>query len=256
MPSVSAENINNSFFDGYYKDVWRALIPKALTKAEVDYLVNEAGLKAGSKVLDLMCGYGRHALSLARQGINVTAVDNLTDYIMEIKEVAKKETLPVTALQEDVLQFQSDDEYDLVICMGNSMSFFNEQESEKLFSIISSCLKTNGKAIFNSWAIAEIIYKQFQDNSWTTIGDLKCLYKSKYFFSPARIETESMFIAPDGNTEIKQAVDYIYSLNETETMLGKSGLAMKEVWSIPGKKKFTLGEPRVYIVAELRPVKK
>jgi hypothetical protein len=25
---------------------------------------------------------------------------------------------------------------------------------------------------------------------------------------------------------------------------------MKEIWSVPGKKKFTLGEPRIYIVAE------
>ena len=96
MPSTRAENINDSFFDGYYKDIWRALIPEALTKAEVDYLVNEARLKTGSKVLDLMCGYGRHALSLARLGINVTAVDNLADYINEIKEIAGKENLPVT----------------------------------------------------------------------------------------------------------------------------------------------------------------
>jgi ubiquinone/menaquinone biosynthesis C-methylase UbiE len=68
MPSVRTENINDSFFDGYYKDIWRAIIPEALTKAEVEFFVNTTGLKTGSKVLDLMCGYGRHALSLARKG--------------------------------------------------------------------------------------------------------------------------------------------------------------------------------------------
>src|SRR5678816_4132967 len=169
MLSVRAENINNVFFDGYYKDVWRALIPEALTKAEVDYFINEAGLRAGSKVLDLMCGYGRHALSLARLGVNVTAVDNLADYIDEIKETAEKEHLPVTAVQEDALQFQSEEEYDLVICMGNSMSFFNAEDSEKLFSNICFRLKANGMAIFNSWIIAEIVIKQFKDNSWAII---------------------------------------------------------------------------------------
>ena len=250
MPSARTGNINDSFFEGYYKNIWRALIPEALTKAEVDYLVNEAGLKPGSKVLDLMCGYGRHTLSLARRGIDVTAVDNLADYINEIKEIAAKEDLPVTALRQDVMQFRSEDKYDLIICMGNSMSFFNEEDSEKLFSNICSHLKTNGKVIFNSWIIAEIVYRQFKDNSWTTVGDIKCLYNSKYLVSPARIETESIFIAPDGNTEIKNAVDYVYSLNETEAMLNKSGLVVKEIWSVPGKKKFTLGEPRVYIVAE------
>jgi len=92
--------------------------------------------------------------------------------------------------------------------------------------------------------------KQFNENFWTTVGDLKCLYNSKYRFSPARIETESIFIASDGNTETKKAIDYIYSLNETEAMLSSSGLGVKETWSIPGKKKFTLGEPRIYIIAE------
>jgi hypothetical protein len=45
MSSIPVENINNSFFDGYYKDIWRALIPDALTKAEVDYLVKRSGIK-------------------------------------------------------------------------------------------------------------------------------------------------------------------------------------------------------------------
>lgn len=250
MSIVRAENINNSFFDGHYKDVWRKLIPEALTKAETEYLVSEAKLKTADKVLDLMCGYGRHALSLARMGINVTAVDNLIDYVDEIKVIANRESLPITTLHEDVMQFQSEDEYDLVICMGNSLSFFNKEDSEKIFSEVRSSLKENGKFIFNSWMISEIVIKQFRENFWTTVGDIKCLYNGRYLFSPSRIETESMFIAPDGSTEMKLAVDYIYSLNETEAMLNKMGLEMKMTWSIPGKKKFTLGEPRVYIVAE------
>src|SRR5262245_45467839 len=129
MPSTRVENINNTFFDGYYKDVWRALIPEALTKAEVDYLVKEAELGPGNRVLDLMCGYGRHTLSLARMGIHVTAVDNLPDYINEIKGIAIKENLPVDSVLQDVIEFRAADQYDLIICMGNSLSFFNREDS-------------------------------------------------------------------------------------------------------------------------------
>ena len=48
-------------------------------------------LQPGSKVLDLMCGYGRHAIALAKKGIEVTAIDNLEEYINEIKDTAEKE---------------------------------------------------------------------------------------------------------------------------------------------------------------------
>ena len=54
----------------------------------------------------------------------------------------------------------------------------------------------------------------------------------------------------DGKTETKKAVDYIYSIAEMEMMFDETGFRMKEIYSIPGKKKFTLGEPRAYIIAE------
>jgi len=53
-----------------------------------------------------------------------------------------------------------------------------------------------------------------------------------------------------GNTKIKKAIDYIYSYSEMQKMLEVSGFRMKEVFSIPGKKKFAVGEPRAYIIAE------
>lgn len=85
------DNINDNFFDGYYKDIWRTLIPEELTVKEVDFMIPFFNLGSGSKVLDLMCGYGRHALGLARKGITVTAVDNLSAYINEVKAIAEKE---------------------------------------------------------------------------------------------------------------------------------------------------------------------
>jgi len=35
-----------------------------------------------------------------------------------------------------------------------------------------------------------------------------------------------------------------------ETMLKIAGITLKEVYSIPGRKKFTAGEARAYLVAE------
>jgi len=243
-------NINDVYFDGYYKEIWRSLIPEGLTKAEVEFLIQESSLKAGDRVLDLMCGYGRHALALARKQIEVEAVDNLNDYVAEIKVIATNEGLPVTAVQQNALVYQPRGIYKLAICMGNSLSFFSAGETRTLFSMISSCLDQGDKFIFNSWTIAETVIRDFREKTWTYVGDIKFLADSKYLFSPARIETESTFIPTAGSTEVKKAVDYIYSLNEIEGMLNGAGLGILDKWSIPGKKKFTLGEPRIYIVSK------
>ena len=243
-------NINDSFFDGYYKEIWRTIIPEELTVKEVDFMIPYFNLQQGDQVLDLMCGYGRHAIALAKKGMAVTAVDNLGDYISEISEVAEKEQLPLKAVKTDVLRYRSGEEFDLVLCMGNSLNFFNAAEVSKLLGIIAAHLKKGGRLLINSWSIAEIAMKNFKEKSWSRIGDLKFLTDSKFLFQPARIETESTIISNDGKTETKTGVDYIFSINEMETMLGKGGLTLKKVYSIPGRKEFVPGEPRAYIVAE------
>lgn len=244
------ENINNYYFDGHYKEIWRSFIPEALTKAETDFILQETGLGTGSKVLDLMCGYGRNAIALARKGIEVTAVDNLHDYIDEINRTVGDEALPVKAVQADVLSFSSSEKYDLVLCMGNSVSFFNEQDSRKLFAIIAGALKKGCKFIFSSWTIAEIALRNFNSKSWSYVGDIKFLSDSEYLFNPSRIEFETIMISSDGETEIKKGVDYLYTISQTTSMLAAEGLKVKEVYSVPGKKKFSLGDQRAYFIVE------
>jgi len=243
-------NINDTFFDGYYKEIWRTSIPEELTAREVDFIVPYFNLQPGNKVLDLMCGYGRHAIALAKKGIHVTAVDNLYDYIGEIEKTAELEQLPLKAIQADVINFRVDEMFDLAICMGNSLNFFNKKDTRRLLSAISSNLKPEGYLLINTWSLAETVIKNFKEKSWSKIGEMKFLAESKFLFHPTRIETESIIIAPDNNTEIKTGIDYIFSINEMEDMLNEAGLSLKEIYSIPGKKKFTIGEPRAYLVAQ------
>lgn len=242
-------NINDSYFDGYYKEIWKTIIPDELTVKEVDFMVSYFNLQPGSKVLDLMCGYGRHAIALARKGINVTAVDNLPDYINEIKTTVENEKLPVHAVQSNIMEFTTNEKFDLATCMGNSLNFFNAADTIKLLKNISSFLKKGGRLLVNSWSIAEIAIKNFKEKTWSQIGDMKLLVESRFHFHPARIESEHTIIAPDGSMEIKKGIDYIFSINEFEGMLKESGFELNEVYSIPGRKKFTIGEPRAYLVA-------
>jgi len=251
MPAnIKSENVNNSFFDGYYKDIWRHIFPEKTTQAEVDFMIEEAKLQQGDHVLDVMCGYGRHSLELANRGINVTAVDNLNDYINEIKEKIENKNLSVESICTDILEMQLDQEFDAAICMGNSLQFFDEEDSSRILSNISAHLKPGGKFFINTWSLAEIAVKNFKDKTWSRIGELLFLTESKFLFHPSRIETVSIIITDKGEREEKRGIDFIYSISELESMLNKTGFRLKEIYSIPGKKQFTVGEPRAYIVAE------
>ncbi|MGZ3949382.1 MAG: SAM-dependent methyltransferase [Flavisolibacter sp.] len=248
MPS--SQNINNSFFEGSYKHAWKRIIPPGLTEAEVDFIHDVAGLKNGSKVLDIMCGYGRHALELARRGVRVTAIDNLADYIDEIRDKAAHENLPVDAVTDDILYANLKGVYDAIICMGNSFAFFDRTDAEKIIRNVSSHLKPGGIFLINSWMVAEIAIKYFKEKDWHYAGDYKCMLEYKYCFFPSRIESEQTIISPEGGVETVKGVDYIFTLDEVDGMLAEGGLRTRDVFSTPKKKRFTLGDGRVYIVAE------
>lgn len=242
-------NINDIYFDGHYKDIWRTIIPAELTVKEADFMVQYFQLKPGSKVLDIMCGYGRHAIALAQKGIAVTAIDNLDDYIDEIKRTTSGENLPVNAIKADVIKYKIDDTYDLALCMGNSLNFFNAEDALHLLRNIHAHIKPGGHLLINTWSLAEIAIKNFVAKTWDEVNGVKHICECKYLFHPTRIEFESIFLS-DGRIEKKKAVDYIYSVAEMEVLLNNSGFNLKEIYSIPGKKKFVLGDPRAYIIAE------
>lgn len=249
MPS-SSTNINNVFFESSYKHAYKRMVPPGLTEAEVDFIQEMASLSAGAKVLDLMCGYGRHALELGRRSVHVTAIDNLQDYIDEVKEVATEQNLPVKAVQEDVLHARLSEAYDAAICMGNSFAFFNREDAVTILKNISNHLKPGGTLIINSWMIAEIAIKYFKEKDWHYAGEYKCLLDYKYCFYPSRIESEQTIIASDGVVEVVKGVDYIFTLDEMEAMFNEAGLKTKALYSTPRKKKFIMGQGQIYIVAE------
>ncbi|HSU28404.1 MAG TPA: class I SAM-dependent methyltransferase [Chitinophagaceae bacterium] len=243
-------NVNDQFFDGSYKDIWRAMIPEKLTEKEIEFMLAYFDLQPGMKVIDLMCGYGRHALALGRRGIEVLAIDNLGDYTHEIIAVAGSENLPVKVLTNDILDFQASGVFDLAICMGNSLNFFNGGDVMKIFTRVAAHLKTGGHFLINSWSLAEIALEKFRENSSSEIAGIQFRSQSKLLSGPTRIETESVMVNDHGVSEIKKGIDYIYSIADIEAMSNKTGLILKKAYSIPGKKIFEPGDVRAYIVCE------
>jgi SAM-dependent methyltransferase len=248
--TTSTDNINNSFFNSVYKDVWKKLIPNGLTEAEVDFIMETAGLQPGDKVLDIMCGYGRHSIELGKRGIDVTSIDNLNEYIEEIKANAHQQNLPVRGIKAGILEVELQENYDAIICMGNSFSFFNKEETSQILKKLSLSLKPGGILIINSWMIAEIALKHFKEKDWFQVEEYKYLLDYKFHFQPNRIESEQTIVSADGTIDVLKGIDYIFSLDELESMFLDAGLSTKELYSTPRKRRFVLGDGRIYIVVE------
>lgn len=97
-----------------------AYLRNAFTKGtdqEVAFLGDALGLEAGHRVLDVGCGPGRHALALARRGIDVLGVDLSADFVALASEAAAHDGLSARFEVADVRELAYDGEFDAVICL-------------------------------------------------------------------------------------------------------------------------------------------
>ncbi|OLY93617.1 hypothetical protein BUE76_18355 [Cnuella takakiae] len=224
------------------------MIPDALTEAEADFIVSTAALKQGGNVLDLMCGYGRHALALAARGCSVVAIDSSEAYIQELQERA--EGLPITALVGDVATMPVEGSFHAAICMGNSFSFLSRQTLLQLFRQIHAALLPGGMLVINTWMIAEIVFRHFKEREWHQVGPYKYLVESSYRTQPSRVCAEHTIVCTDGSVESLQATDFVFSLSELTDMLAQCGMQVVQVYATPRCKPFQLGDNKAYIVAQ------
>lgn len=106
------------------------------TEAEVSLVWDTLRLREKSRVLDVCCGQGRHAIALATRGCHVTGVD-YSDYLLSI---ARARSVPgVFFHQQDVRSLPYVAEFDAAILLGNSFGYFDNEEDD--MTVLRGCVR-------------------------------------------------------------------------------------------------------------------
>ena len=113
----------------------------AHAEQEVEFI--EKHLKASCDILDLGCGYGRHACLLAEKGHNVIGVD--FSCVTPTAPERLKESNPVF-IKADARSFKSDKKFDAILCMYDVIgSFPSNEDNLRILNNAYEHLKPNGK---------------------------------------------------------------------------------------------------------------
>jgi SAM-dependent methyltransferase len=122
------------------------------TEKDVAFLARQLPLPRYARVLDLCCGYGRHALKLDQRGYQVTGLDRDEAAIDEARKRAAEAGQEIDYLMGDMRQVDElVGEFDAVINMWQSFCFFDEETNRDLLRQIHSKLTPGGRFIIDMY---------------------------------------------------------------------------------------------------------
>lgn len=239
------------FFQGINCELWENAIPSEFTLQEVDFLISELNLKKGQVILDLPCGFGRHAIELSKRGFTVTGIDISETFIKGLAEKIDVQGLNIKAIQGDILAINLNEKFSGAVCLGNSFGYFNSDKMKLFVQKVAASLIPGGKFIINSGMIAESIlpnFSHYMNNNSYTVGNIKMDVTNVYNLEESYMVSNLLY-TKEGKTEEHSFKHYVFTLGEVKRLLQSYGLHMLATYNSPTKTKYNLGDQQVYIVA-------
>lgn len=131
-------------------------------EAFIGTLVKKLPMPAGSRVLDLACGKGRHSVTLHQLGMNVTGVDLSSESIAAAR---KHEKPGLEFYEHDMRRPFRINYYDYILNLFTSFGYFeSERDNAHVISSVHSGLKEGGVFIldfFNGAKVEQLLSQPY-----------------------------------------------------------------------------------------------
>ena len=236
------------FFQGIVLDMWRQAVAPEQTRLEAGFLERHLGIGKGSKVLDVPCGSGRHAIELASRGVVVTGVDLSRESIEAAGRAAPAGSLPLSWRCGDMRDLPWTSEFDAAYCFGNSFGYLEPEGMRQFAGALSRALKPGARFALDTGMAAESILPNLQDRQWMQVGDILFLEENRYIAIESCYETTYTFVR-GGETVVRTGRHWVYTLRELLALLRGAGLATLDVFGSLGGDPFKAGDPYLLVVA-------
>ena len=236
------------FFEKYYFPFLSGRKTFLDTQKETRFILNVLSLKKGSKILDLACGAGRHAIELAKNGCLVAGLDLNSNCLTKAKQKAKKIRLSISFLHSDMRRIPFTKEFDAVISMFSSFGYLEtEKDNDEVLKKISGALKDRGALLLDlqnkNWVLKNVPVK-----AWDEQNGLFLLEKRQYDAEKKVYNNEITIISPRKKIERVYSSVRLYELAEIKDKLKQNGFSIAAVFGGYNKTKFNIQKSQRMII--------
>jgi len=225
---AEADGVRNNFFGERSPYLGHPLLDVERTRAEVDEIATKLAEHAGTlvRVLDVGCGFGRHAVEFARRGAEVTALDPSPTMIDAAQLNAANSGLDgmIDFRLGPGQLFVADEPYDLVLALFTTLGQMASSDDgdavhDALLAAMFNALRPGGHAVI------EVPDRDRVAASLVTDETLGSTHVVRSFDEAAAVVTET-FVLDDGTQ-----FDLLYRVfthDEARALLHGAGFVVSE----------------------------
>jgi len=227
---------------------WTGDLP---TEEEVRVIVELLKAQAGDSLLDVACGYGRHATVLASShGLRVTGVDISPALITFARTRAAEQSLEVNYELRDARDPAWTNEFDHAMIVYNSFSLFSPDDAPRVLQGIHRALKPTGRLFLDLDNKSFNCRYGISDTSWY-VGPGGLTLQEVYFHEDISVEVNRDLHFHADAEEVAEFIVFkrLYSQDEICGLLSCCGLRVGQVYGAWDLSPLSENSPKMILVA-------
>jgi SAM-dependent methyltransferase len=245
--SQDDDRLEEYFGDAYARWVLAEISPER-TEKQVAFLIPHLPPPAQGPLLDVGCGLGRHALSLASKGWSTVGLDRSPNFVAQAQGEAERHKLSCRFRVDDMRTLSFEQEFAAVTFFWSSFGFYTDQENQATLAGAYRALMPCG-LLFLDLENREAILRHFQKETWRDRGDHWILERNRFDTATETLITRKVYLAGDRHQETERRLK-LYSQAELLQMLARAGFSLSRCWGDWDGQPYCLDSPRLLLLAK------
>jgi SAM-dependent methyltransferase len=215
------------FFDDDFLLTLSHETPEATLK-EVSFIERELEISEGDRILDLGCGYGRHAVELAAKGHDVVGLDNSLPMLIRAAELSERTGVEVNFMHGDMKEMTFEEEFDAIYCFTTSFGYFDDEANREVVKRVYRALKPGGHFLL------EVVNRDYLLDDlplrvWWEGDECLVMEEVEFNYFTSRVESNRSVVFNDGRQVDRKLSIRVYSLHELGKLLHEVGFVVRQV---------------------------
>jgi SAM-dependent methyltransferase len=198
------------------------------TLREVEFIAASLNCPASGELLDIGCGYGRHAIELVQRGFNVTGLDLSLPLLIRAADEAQRRALSVNFVHADMREMAFEKQFDGAYCMLTSFGYFDEEANLRVAERIGRALKPGARLLLDivnrDYVVGDLPVRVWWEGTGCVV-----LEEVDFNFHTSRINTHRSIVFDDGRQLEQELSIRAYSLHEIGRLLRQAGFRVTDV---------------------------